>query len=257
MDPQAASFNTVAQQYASVRPGYPEALFDFVIAHCGLRPADRLLEVGTGTGQATRGFAARGFEVLGLEPGAALAQEARHALASYPGVQIEEATFEHWEPAGRGFPLLFSAQAFHWVDPEIGLQKPPEVLEPGGHLALFWNLPLRMESPLRAAIDRAYQDHAPALAWKGRGNSTRAVDEVISRFDASPLYTRALFQAFPWTKRYDADQYVQLLGTFSDHIALPPAQRSALLGQVRAAIASAGGTIESACEAQCFLFRLK
>ena len=257
MDPHAASFNTVAQQYASVRPGYPEALFDFVIAQCGLRPADRLLEIGTGTGQATRGFAARGFEVLGLEPGAALAQGARQALAVYPGAQIEEAAFERWEPAGRRFALLFSAQAFHWVDPEVGLQKPPAVLQPGGHLSLFWNLPLRVESPLRASIDRAYQDHAPALAWKGRSNSTRAVDEVVGRFDASPIYARVAFQAFPWTQRYGTDQYVQLLGTFSDHIALPPGQRSALLGQVRAAIDGAGGAIEAAYETQCFLFRVQ
>lgn len=257
MHPQATSFDAVADQYASARPGYPEALVDFVVDRCGLHPTDRLLEVSTGTGQATRGFAARGFEVLGLEPGAALAQVARGALAAFPGVEIEQATFEHWEPVGRRFPLLFSAQAFHWVDAEIGLQKPPQVLEPGAHLALFWNLPLRVESPLRAAIDRAYQVHAPSLAWKGRGNSTRAVDEVIGRFDASPLYTRAGFQAFPWTKRYDADQYVQLLGTFSDHIALPLEPRTALLGQVRDAIASAGGTIESACETQCFLFRLR
>lgn len=251
------SFNAVAQQYAAVRPGYPEALFDFVVAQCGLRPADRLLEVGTGTGQATRGFAARGFQVLGLEPGAALAKGARLALAAFPGVLIEETTFERWEPAGRRYPLLFSAQAFHWVDPEIGLQKPSAVLEPGAHLALFWNLPLRVESPLRAAIDRAYQAHAPALAWKGRASSTRAVDEVVSRFDASPSYRRAGFQSFSWAKTYDTDQYGELLGTFSDHIALPPEQRGELLAEIRGAIASAGGTIESAYETQCFLFSLK
>lgn len=257
MQPQAASFNTVAHQYASVRPGYPQALFDFVVDRCGLHPADRLLEVGTGTGQATRGFVGRGFQILGLEPGAALAQGARRALAAFPEVQIEEATLERWEPAGRKFSLLFSAQAFHWVDPEIGLQKPPAVLERGAHLALFWNLPLRVESPLRASIDRAYEAHAPALAWKGHGSSTGAVDEVIGRFDASSHYARVAFQAFPWTTRYETDQYVQLLGTFSDHIALPRGQRAALLEQVREAIASAGGTIESAYEAQCFLFGLK
>ena len=76
------TFNTVAALYDAQRSGYPEQLFDDLSQTCRLEPGRRVLEVGCGTGQATAGFAARGLDVVAIDPGAALVDVARQKFIS-------------------------------------------------------------------------------------------------------------------------------------------------------------------------------
>jgi trans-aconitate methyltransferase len=149
----ASPFDAIAAEYAASRPGYPDAAFDFVVGTACLPPEAVLLEVGVGTGQATVGLADRGFTVVGLEPGAAMVAEARRRLSAYPRVEIRESSFEDWDPQGRRFHMLVSAQAYHWIDPALGTNKPLEVLCPRGWVALMWNVPGRGRS--RTCIPRS------------------------------------------------------------------------------------------------------
>jgi len=90
--------------------------------------------IGIGTGISARPFADAGCRVLGVEPDECMAEVARRA-----GFEVEIATFEGWQPAGRVFDLVIAGPAWHWVDPVLGAHKAAEVLRPGGRLALFWN----------------------------------------------------------------------------------------------------------------------
>ena len=149
-------FGDVAELYERVRPTYPDALIDDVIELAGIDPSARALEVGAGTGKATRQFAARGVAVRAVEPSAAMAAVAREVCADYQGVTVEEAEFEDFDPAGETFPLLFSAQAWHWISPGVRYVKARRVLEPRGVLAAFWNRPRWETSPLRTELLEAY-----------------------------------------------------------------------------------------------------
>ena len=160
-------FGDVAELYERARPSYPDELVDDVIALSGLGRSGRALEVGAGTGKATRLFAARGVAVHAVEPSAAMAAVAREVCAGYPDVTIEEKDFEGFDPAGQAFRLLFSAQAWHWVSPEVRYVKAHEALEPGGLLAAFWNRPHWGTSPLRAELLEAYRRAGAALDSDG------------------------------------------------------------------------------------------
>ena len=72
-------FDEVPQLYDRVRPGCPDELFADLAAVVDLAAASTVLEVGYGTGQATRSRAARGYAVTAVEPGANLAALARAA----------------------------------------------------------------------------------------------------------------------------------------------------------------------------------
>ena len=109
------AFGQVAERYDRVRPSYPDALVDEVIALAG---AGRALEVGAGTGKATLMFAQRGVGVRAVEPSPEMASIARVRCADFPGVTIEETDFEDWHGDLHAFALVFSAQAWHWVSPE-------------------------------------------------------------------------------------------------------------------------------------------
>lgn len=59
---RALSFGSAASAYERFRPGYPDELVDEVLASAG-RPVRTALEIGAGTGKATRVFAGRGIAV--------------------------------------------------------------------------------------------------------------------------------------------------------------------------------------------------
>jgi len=97
---QGLVFGEVAEQYDRARPSYPDALFDTIIEYGGLALGDVALEIGAGTGKATRGFLARGIAVHALEPSPGMA-----AVLRDHGVDAEETTFEAWDPESRAFRL--------------------------------------------------------------------------------------------------------------------------------------------------------
>ena len=118
------AFDRVAELYDRARPGYPERLIDEALRD---RPIRDVLEVGCGPGRLTAALVARGLHVEVIEPGANLAAIARGRT---PEVEVHVARFEELELADASFDAVFSAMAFHWVDPGIGWAKAARVLRP-------------------------------------------------------------------------------------------------------------------------------
>jgi ubiquinone/menaquinone biosynthesis C-methylase UbiE len=100
---QRLTFDQVANVYKTARPDYPEALIDDVVSYAGLKPNDRILEVGCGTGQATKTFAERNFSIIAIDPGPEMLRGARESLAGFSHVEFLETTFEAWPPNRGGF----------------------------------------------------------------------------------------------------------------------------------------------------------
>ena len=124
------SFDTIAGLYDEYRPDYPQELVDGTIAMSRLPEGGRILEVGSGTGKATRLFARRGYTIHCIEPGAKLVTVATRNLQDYPRVSFEITRFEEWQERPTAFDLVMSAQAFHWVPGEIGYPKAARSLKP-------------------------------------------------------------------------------------------------------------------------------
>jgi SAM-dependent methyltransferase len=136
-------FNEVPELYDRVRPAYPDELFADLVEITGLDERSRVLEVGCGTGQATRSLAALGCAVTAVEPGEGMAALARQRVAAFGNVEVETSTFEEWDDRGRRFDVLVAASSWHWVDPAIGWPKARDVLRPAGWLALAGNVVVR------------------------------------------------------------------------------------------------------------------
>ncbi len=158
-----ATFEEVPELYDRVRPTYPPALFDDLVALAGLPERGRLLEIGTGPGKATVPLAERGFEIVGIELGERLAALARSNLAGFPNVEIVNAEFEAWEPAVAGFDAAVSFTAFHWIDPAARYEKTAALLREGGALAVVETSHVLPEDgdPFWIEVEDDYRDVFP------------------------------------------------------------------------------------------------
>jgi SAM-dependent methyltransferase len=242
------TFGEVAEQYDRSRPSYPAELVDDVLEVAQVGPSERVLEVGAGTGKATILFAERGLSVLALEPSADMAAVARRNCAQYPGVRIEQSDFEHWRPDGVSFPLVFSAQAWHWVAPDVRYSRARQALHERGAVAAFWNRPDWGESRLRDALGAAYRAAAPELAPDGPMHPTQSSPPALwgswkREIDAARDFEQPEIRSYRWTREYSTEAYVSLLETHSDHRLLEPDRRASLLAAVAAVIDEHGGTL--------------
>jgi SAM-dependent methyltransferase len=240
------SFGEVADLYDEARPSYPAALVEDVIA---LSTPARALEVGAGTGKATDLFAARGVAVSAVEPSAEMAAVAARRLAGFPQVTVEQSDFEHWDSGGATFPLIYAAQAWHWIAPETGYAKARSLLAPGGLLAAFWNRPRWESCALRAELVAAY---ARALGVRSDddpmdpGSPSRADrwDDWQLGVERTDGLEAPELRSYEWTHVYSSGEYVALLRTHSRTIVLADDRRAALLAEVGRAIDARGGRLE-------------
>ena len=120
------------------RPGHPARVYEVLVERCGLGSTARVLEVGPGTGQATRELLDRGASVVAVEPDESLAQ---HLESTFGGrVDVLRTTLEDAVLASAAFGLAVAASSFHWVDEPTGLGVVHHALEPDGWIGLWWTL---------------------------------------------------------------------------------------------------------------------
>ena len=225
-----ATFDTAALLYDEVRPGYPEALFDDVVSLSGIPPGGRILEIGCGTGQATAPFARRGYRILCIELGENMAALARHNLAAYPWAEVVTSAFEEWPAEEGAFDLVVSATAFHWIEPDVAYRKIADSLKPGGALALFWNVYVRSDrdAGFFEAVQEAYLRETPDTAGDHTLPGPGEVADTPGGIGETGLFGEVATRRYLWHQEYDAESYVRLLGTYSDHLALDPPVRERL-----------------------------
>lgn len=243
---RAQVFGSVAELYDASRPSYPSALIDDLVTP---RP-ECVLDVGCGTGIAAALLAARGVDVLGIEPDPRMA-----TLARAKGIEVEESSFEQWDSRGRRFALLTAAQSWHWVAPHAGADKAAEVLAPGGRVALFWNRGA-IPAALTAALDPIYerlaaQGFADTAARRGRGDGNGSANaELLS---AHPAFDEVHVRRYDWSQVYTTREWVDQLSTHSDHATLPEALRREVLDAVTAVVQANGGRVEVSYRVHCVM----
>jgi ubiquinone/menaquinone biosynthesis C-methylase UbiE len=142
-------FDEVAAEYDRSRPTYPDELVAHACQIGQIGSGDRVLEVGCGSGQLTRGLVARGLHIAAVEPGEHLISLAEQNLGGPGEVEFVNVRFEDAQLPHERFRAVFSASAFHWIDPEVSWKKAASALVPGGTLGLIQYCGLQEERSLR------------------------------------------------------------------------------------------------------------
>jgi SAM-dependent methyltransferase len=230
----ATTFDRAGALYDG-RPGYPDEVFDILATGCGLGRGCRVLEIGPGTGQATRSMLDRGASIVAVEPGEELARIVRERTAGRP-CEVVGGRFETARLPDERFDLVVAATSFHWVDVDVGIRRVAEHLRPGGHLALWWALwgdPDR-EDPFHDALQPILRARAPHLVAPHSGLDVYLADLAAraARIEPTGWFEPVVEQTLRWEGVHAPDDLRAMFATFAAWIALDEPLRTELLDAV-------------------------
>jgi SAM-dependent methyltransferase len=228
---RSRSFGAVARAYEAYRPGYPDALVDEVLDYVG-EPVRTALEIGAGTGKATRIFAARGIAVTATDPDAAMLTELRRHVPE--GVTVVRASFEEL-PVPAVYGLVFAAASLHWTRSEGRWERVAALLRPRGVFASFGGQHHLADPELEEVVRNARApylddddvpspDQTPAdhpLQWPG------------TELELSGLFTDVRQSVVERRPTLTAEEYVGHLSTVSAYLQLAPETRGRVLSEIR------------------------
>ncbi|MGA7053700.1 MAG: class I SAM-dependent methyltransferase, partial [Mycobacterium sp.] len=129
---RSLSFGSAAAAYERGRPSYPPEAIDWLLPAA----AQKVLDLGAGTGKLTTRLVERGLDVVAVDPIPDMLERLRASLPETPALL---GTAEDIPLEDNSVDAVLVAQAWHWVDPERAIPEIARVLRPGGRLGLVWN----------------------------------------------------------------------------------------------------------------------
>lgn len=237
------TFDENAENYDKWRPVYCKELFDDIIQYSGLNKYKKAIEIGIGTGQATKPFLMTGCSVTAVELGKNLVEYSQQKFKEYKNLNICNTSFEEFECNDSSIDIIYSATAFHWIPEDIGYPKVLRLLKDNGTIALFWNKPFaaREDDPLHQKIQKIYQKYRPSDARIIEHDCARykKISETIQSYGFRDLEMKLYHQ----TRKFSAHDYICLLNTYSDHRSLPERTKQLFENEIENAIMESGNVL--------------
>ncbi len=225
--PRGLLFGTAAEAYERFRLGYPDEVVDRTLSFAG-RPVTAAVEVGAGTGKATRAFASRGVRVVALEPDRDMFSVLERETAGMPVTPVHTA-FEEYDGPTTG--LVYAAAAWHWTDPTTRWTRAAALLERGGVLSLFGSQ-LRLADPrLEQVVSAAIGDRVDDSAFRPREPATN-VGWPTEEIEASGLFGDVESHAVAREVVVSQKEYAGHLSTISAYLRLTVEEQQDVLRAV-------------------------
>ena len=241
------TFDTVADTYEKLRPGYTNELYQAIFEYKLINNMSRVVEIGIGGGQATLPFLQTGCNLTAVDYGENFCEICREKFKDYPNFSAVSGKFEDIDFNGE-YDLIYSASAFHWIPEEIGYKKVYDMLKNGGVFIRFANHPYRDKGKpaLSEDIDQIYAEYyykfynkepETPIEYTEQQAHDRAL--IAEEYD----FTDIQYKLFYRTRTFSAEEYIKLLGTYSDHIAIEETIRNEFFSKIEEAINRLGGEI--------------
>lgn len=154
-----ARFTSRVGDYARYRPTYPRAVVELLAGECGLTPASRVADVGSGTGLSSELFLRNGNLVYGIEPNREMREAGERLLVGFDNFVSVDGRAEATTLPDESVDFIVAGQAFHWFDIEGARREFERVLAPGGWVVVVWNERRTDSTPFLIAYERMLLDY--------------------------------------------------------------------------------------------------
>jgi len=192
MEDTYSHYSRIVENYSRYRPRYPQPLVEWLKAECGLSPAQRVADIGAGTGLLAELFLKNGNQVYGVEPNLEMRLAAEYLLRSYPSFTSLAATAEATTLADHSVHLITVGNAFHWFKHEQARQEFLRILIPQGWVVLVWNLERNNSSPFAVAFEQFWQRYIDSSARFARFSERKRPTYITQFFGADHLKEKSL-----------------------------------------------------------------
>ncbi len=244
----AYTFDTVAPLYERLRPGYVDELYQRIFNFAPINESSNVLEIGIGCGQATFPILCTGCKLTAIEYGERLSKLCKEKFKEYKNFSIITGKFEEIDLSKNTYDLVFSASAFHWIPEDLGYPKVYSLLKNGGVFAQFANHPYPYgENPaLAKEMDKIYEIYYYPF-WGEKKETLKKYNEEQARLKTAVAekygFENNRYYLFYRTRTFSAKEYIMLLGTYSNHIAIDEPIRTKFFSEIENSIYRHGGKI--------------
>ena len=261
-------FDDIVVNYDKVRWDYPPEIYADILDYSRTR-GKKAVEIGAGTGKATAPMLNAGYDVTAVEMGANMAEFINDKFKHWDNFNVVATDFESAVLPENTYDIIYAASAFHWVNAEVGCPKVFRLLKKGGTFALFRNNAVpedgnELYEEIQAVYGKYYYRH-----YKPSPRPTRISDMSYEDFLAPNEIHRGFrfermedygfenvaMKLYKTSLIYNADEYIALIDTYSDHRALPDEDRLALYAGIKEAILRHGGQHKLNCIFQLYMGR--
>ena len=241
------TFDTVAARYEKLRPGYPDELYRTLFNYINIDGSSNVVEVGIGGGQATLPVLEKGCALTAVEYGENFSRSCEKKFEKYRNFSVITEKFENVTFTDSQYDLVYSASAFHWIPENTGYLKVYAMLKSGGAFARFANHPYRDKGNpvLSEEIEKLYAEYYYQYYGKDiKSEEEYSEEQAVQRAQIAKEYgfTDIRHAMFYRTRTFSAKEYVELLGTYSDHIAIEEKIRMEFFAKIEEAINKYGGS---------------
>lgn len=242
------TFDTKASLYEKMRPGYVDNLYQTIFNYISVNEFSNVVEVGIGAGQATLPILQTGCQLTAVEYGKNFSELCMGKFKDFKNFSVITGKFEDIEFKDNDYDFVYSASAFHWIPEEIGYTKVFSMLRSGGVFARFANHPYRAKDnpALTAEIDKLYGLYYYKFYNKEQEYPKEYTKEIaLYRAQISQKYgfKDIRYAMFNRVRTFTAKEYIMLISTYSDHVAMEETIRTEFFAKIEEAIEKHGGKI--------------
>lgn len=220
------TFNSDAESYDKYRSNYCDALFAELIDYVKLDDSMKVLEIGMGTGQATKPILDIGCHVTAIEIGDKLANLSREKFSNYDNFEVINCDFESVELEENSYDLIYSASAFHWISLDSGINKVKKLLKRDGVFAWISTTPIpsKENEHIFRNIQRIYANYP---SYFNKISEDICIDDLISSTNEKLKNRADVFRKYSFNevrsmlyegeRIFSSKDYALMTSTFSDH----------------------------------------
>ncbi|HRK37711.1 MAG TPA: class I SAM-dependent methyltransferase [Burkholderiaceae bacterium] len=165
-------YTTLADAYLK-RPDYADAAVDAMLLIAGTKIGDRFCDVGAGVAHLTLMLAARGLDVVAVEPNDAMRANGIQRTEKMVNVRWHEGTGEASGQIAQAFDMVTFGSSFNVCDRQLALKECARILKPRGWFACMWNH-RQLDDPIQARIEAIIKERV-----SGYGYGARREDQTI------------------------------------------------------------------------------